>query len=653
MRWTIFAALIAMATCAACASDDGPTTSDSQRVTLPLIIGFDQTLVVETSVLEFELPGTERVVANTAEVSFLGADGLGNSVVVTEFIGKTDRDGDQGNIIVRAPVTQLWTVVQPSPNAVFSGEITVKLIDELGVLGLGSLANQRLDFKREVPPTVSPVAGGPLFVNQRLTVTGENFLRPVEGATRALVSGELTTEDGTSRSITDEVIDLEWTGDRESAALPVDPAVFGVQVASFTGSLRFENRLSNGTSYAGNEQAAFSFSIEPTFLASLTPDAGSRGQRIGFNGRGFVPNDDGDRYYGMIFRFDGEFVTNKGGRADLSGENAVDRAPDQVFSESEAGIAVWYDIENGKLTGLGADPGTFTGTITPILFDAWGEQVGLSYEGTFRVLPPKQVVHIKYLPAFSKALEKFGIQNVEVDIRRRILDVVGRDYEGIHVEFRETKPLDFVDYATIEIGGPDPSGGGKFGYDNTCNNVLRRCKDTDNLFLSDYLGGINAASANEFETPYGGVFIESFDYFSKTLNPSNEDASNTFDETLKPFMPALGGTPVKGTEWPDGPRSEAIANAIHMVGSVIGNTISHEIGHSLGLAFFVLDRCNSPTGCEPGPFHNTVDRENAMMDSGGDRPFEERAEMNGQGPARFVEQNRNYLLEVLPDPSTN
>jgi len=218
------------------------------------------------------------------------------------------------------------------------------------------------------------------------------------------------------------------------------------------------------------------------------------------------------------------------------------------------------------------------------------------------------------------------------------------------VEFRETKPTDFVDFATIEIGGPDPSGGGKFGYDNTCNNSLRRCKDTDNLFLGDYLGGINAASANEFETPYGGVFIESFDYFSKILTPSNQDASDSFDDILKPFMPALGGDPVRGTEWPDGPRSEQIAQAIHMVGSVIGNTIAHEVGHSLGLAFFVLDRCTNPDNCAPGPLHNTVDRENAMMDSGGDRPFEERAELDGLGPARFVEQNRNYLLDILPVP---
>ncbi len=36
------------------------------------------------------------------------------------------------------------------------------------------------------------------------------------------------------------------------------------------------------------------------------------------------------------------------------------------------------------------------------------------------------------------------------------------------------------------------------------------------------------------------------------------------------------------------------------------------------------------------------------MDPGSERPFEERAELNGKGPARFNDQNREYLLEILP-----
>src|SRR5690606_23818155 len=134
--------------------------------------------------------------------------------------------------------------------------------------------------------------------------------------------------------------------------------------------------------------------------------------------------------------------------------------------------------------------------------------------------------------------------------RQRILEVTNRDYDGLNVEFVDTEPEEFMEYATIEIGGPDPTGGGKFGYDNTCNVTEQKCKDTSNLFLGDYLGGINVNSADEYNTPFGGVFIESFDFFSPTLNPDNSDADPEFDRVLGPFMPALDGTVVKGTEFP-------------------------------------------------------------------------------------------------------
>ena len=82
-----------------------------------------------------------------------------------------------------------------------------------------------------------------------------------------------------------------------------------------------------------------------------------------------------------------------------------------------------------------------------------------------------------------------------------------------------------------------------------------------------------------------------------------------------------------------------------MVGSVVGNTISHEIGHSLGLSFYPEDRIR------PGEaFHNTIPCDNCLMDAGGDRPFEERAELLGAGPAHFNERNFRYLQEILRVP---
>lgn len=629
-----------------CASEATAPVEQTNRDTLPLLITYDQGLILPTSVLRFELRGTERLVAELADVTFEGADGNGRPISFTQFVPQTDRVGDQGNIVVNLPVgAQLWPALAPSPNAVFQGRITVELVDEIGVLGSGSLEGQRLEAISSVPPQVDFISAEVVFPGEYIEVSGGNFLRPEEGQTHAVVTGTVRYQDETERSVQARQVPLIWDGNRERAQFFLDPAVFGVQIMEFTGDLQFQNVLSNGEEFAGNSQSGFSFSMQPALLATFSPAAGSRGQKIGINGRGLVANSDSEEFYGMILRFDGTLSYEDGESLDLTGDNALERAPDRVLSDSLAELAVWYEIVDNRISGLGAKPGTFVGSITPISFDQWGEQVGEGFVGEFRVLPTKQIVHVKYLPAFSKGLEKYGIQNVEFEIRRRIQEVNSRDYAEVHVEFLDEAPTDFIDFATIEIGGPDPSGEKKFGYDNTCNVVTQRCKDTDNLFLADYLGGINRNSQDEFSTPYGGVFIESFDYFSKELNGGVIDSSEEFDRVLGPFMPDLGGTPVRGSEWPDGPRAAEIQEAIHMVGSVIGNTISHEIGHSLGLSFYATDRIR------PGEaFHNRIPCDACMMDSGSDRPFEERGEIGGTSPGAFNERNLDYLKEILPIP---
>ena len=72
------------------------------------------------------------------------------------------------------------------------------------------------------------------------------------------------------------------------------------------------------------------------------------------------------------------------------------------------------------------------------------------------------------------------------------------------------------------------------------------------------------------------------------------------------------------------------------LGNLIGNTVGHEIGHSLGLANI------------DGEFHNVGDSGPYIMDAGVYRPFEERAEIDGLGPAVFSPTNREYLEAVLP-----
>jgi hypothetical protein len=276
----------------------------------------------------------------------------------------------------------------------------------------------------------------------------------------------------------------------------------------------------------------------------------------------------------------------------------------------------------------------------PVLFDRTSEESGAEWSGTFRVLPAKQVVHVKYLPAFGAALETFGLSGVEREIRNRIRAVLERDYDGVRIEFSESPPDNFVDYATIEVGGPDPNGLMTFGYDNSYNDTG---KDHGNRYLADYLGGVNRRSEEAGFAAYGGVFIESFNSFSPTLYPDSFGTSPEFDRTLRDFMPALGGTPVAATEWPDGPRRDSIQQAILMLGNLAGHTASHEIGHSLGLAYFPQEEAGADER-----FHNDPPGDRHIMDSGSGRSFEERAEIMGAGPSRFSDENHAYLRRILP-----
>jgi hypothetical protein len=107
----------------------------------------------------------------------------------------------------------------------------------------------------------------------------------------------------------------------------------------------------------------------------------------------------------------------------------------------------------------------------------------------------------------------------------------------------------------------------------------------------------------------------------------------------------LGGnfTPLaNGDGCPASGRKDKIACAVFVLGNLIGGTLAHEIGHSLGLANPFMDG-----------FHDNGDEPNRLMDSGGDRPFLERAELQNLGPGVFCDDEYKYLRDILPstDPA--
>jgi hypothetical protein len=225
--------------------------------------------------------------------------------------------------------------------------------------------------------------------------------------------------------------------------------------------------------------------------------------------------------------------------------------------------------------------------------------------------------------------------------------VVERDYATINLEARTEPPTDFALFSQVHISGQDTNGLGLLGYDNTPG------KDTTNLRLNDILGGPNATTSDDGYPQWGGVFVESLFAFSE--HPGNfadsvPGADSHFDDIFDPFRPDRGGQRVSaadlaagfdtlgdGASCPAEDRPGQISCAVWTLGNLIGTTLSHEIGHSLGLA--------NPYG---NTFHNPFDELNRLMDSGGDRPFTERAQLFGEGPAVFCDEEYEYLRRILP-----
>jgi hypothetical protein len=131
------------------------------------------------------------------------------------------------------------------------------------------------------------------------------------------------------------------------------------------------------------------------------------------------------------------------------------------------------------------------------------------------------------------------------------------------------------------------------------------------------------------------------------------DSTSRFDAIFDPFRPDRGGLEVTATELATlqppvldsgascpakkGDRAAQIACAVFVLGNLVGNTMTHEVGHSLGLA--------NPYG---DGFHDPGDEDNRLMDSGGARPFIERTELEGAGPAVFCGDEYDYLRMILP-----
>jgi hypothetical protein len=602
------------------------------------------------------LPGSTLVLEGDAfideplGISWLRLTGTYDGAPIDVQLGAKFVDFDRLEVeLPDAAIAQLG-----GPEGVFEGEASV-IVD---FTPDGSQHHSRplpvtLDVRSQLTPRIDDTQfSAAIYVNEPIPVTGAGFLLGNdEGTTYAVVEGCFTPEEET------ECIEVGPTAvelvpddpfDRTRATFAFSPRIAGIQPGEFQGRFHLRNEHRSGTE-TKSDAVLIDYTMTATSITAIGP-GGSMGQYVDVDGAGFVGGDDGL----TLLRITGQYVGNES-----VGGAPVDEL--ELVPEFESGRRVRYVINEDDLLGQALESlggvryaaGAFDGFVQAVIVFEGDELVGPALPLTFRIDPVKQVVWVRFLPSYVESLRKYGLRAMDSRIRDRVMQVLRRDYESINVEFRTEEPTDFSLYSIVEIAGPDPNGLGLLGYDNSHE------KDVNNQRLHDRIGGVNALTQEDGFPGFGGVFMDSLFVFSQHPPEGSRNAdvaTQIFDQIFDPVRPDRG-TPVSSRDLTDGdipvlttaggcPTSDRrlqIACAVWVLGSIVGTTTSHEVGHSLGLA--------DPYGSR---FHNLGDGPNRLMDQGGNRPFEERAELMGQGPGVFCTRAYDYLREILPtsEPAT-
>jgi hypothetical protein len=637
MRRLTLTLLLCLAALSACGAEGQRPNNPPQLMTIAIQASLVDEVILTGGALQIELRRVGALIPAQARVLFKGQLG-GSALDATLSAELIEQDG---SLLLEIPWERLSAALGAAPGLTFDGTLQVQ-VDDLGgaLTGEAALEGARLAFLDTLDPALEPPASAEVFLNQRVLLPARGVLRNGEGRTEVLAAGTFTPEGGAAVEVS-LTLPVEIGADRAEGALLWSAAALGIRPGVFVGALTPQNTHAGGAVTQG-EPREVEVRVLRTEIDGFDPPAASRGQITRVIGRGLIPAD-ANAGQSMFFLLDGTFRDRNGEVLDLSGERAIQIAPEGVPDHTEARVVLRSQLEARDglraLTGLTAVPGDFQGTVTPVLVDGVDTVRGRSFQGSLTIAPTRQEVFVKFLPSFGEALERYGLRNVEPELRDRVLAVLRRDYADFNLGFSDERPADFVEYSIIEVGGPDPNGAGLFGLDNSAG------KDTGNLRLDDIVGGQNAESGEQGFYVFGGVFIDSFVIFSPSLSNGAAVASSRFDDIFSATMPALGGAPVDASEWPNGPRAAQIQEALTVMGNLIGGTLTHEIGHSLGLAWFESDDFGDST-----QFHNTFDEPGSIMDSGQFRPFEERAEIDGADPPRFNARNRDYLRRVLPLP---
>jgi len=503
----------------------------------------------------------------------------------------------------------------------------------------GSLASEPYPFMLRIveslPVDLFEVPTGEVHRNEVAVVNGNGIITATEGELTAHFVGTFT-EDAGGASPVDVRLPVEplEVGDRERGIIVLTTDIGGLQPGTFDGTLQLDSELVGGeTSQSLALDTTLHFNLPE--LYDLDPREASVGQVITVRGAGFLGGADRPDE-GTFLRLQGMFTP-------AGGEPPEAFGPEEIVPEWVSGAAVRLEVEQDIVADqlaselFGHARGSFMGMATPIVIRGTEELEGTTVPFGFVLGPVRQVVYVRFLPTFAASLTHFGLAQATAEVEARVIERMQAIYEGWNVDLRTEEPDDFVEYSRIEISGPDPNGVGLFGYDNTPG------KDIGNLRLFDRIGGTNAETQMDGYPGYGGVFIESFLYWSSHPDLPGErprgspEPDPLFDEVFDEVR-RRPATLAEARGEGDPERVRAVADAIHALGSIIGETTSHELGHSFGLA--------QPYG-SPTVYHNDFDGEGCLMDPGGARPLGERMALPGFSTSSFCYDHPDYMDEIL------
>lgn len=486
----------------------------------------------------------------------------------------------------------------------------------------------------ELTPTLASPPSGNVHRNDVVVVRGDGFLFPTEGSVELVARGTFTSASG-SENIEARlpVLPVE-PHDRTRASVQLGTELGGIAVGTFEGSVSLESNTASGKT-AQSDTFSTTLTFEPAIFFELNPSTVSLEQVATVRGAGFVGGPDHPDE-GMFVRLRGTFEPFGGTPVALNDSELVL----EWVNGTEARVTV-----ESKQTGLalvskvfGAARGRFDGTALAVTVKGANTVPGIEAPLSIELGPIVQVVHLKFLPGFYDSLSRYGLTAAAGVLEDLVVERIEQIYERWNVDVRLEQPDDYSvrGYASVEVGGPDPNDLGLFGYDNTPG------KDIGNVRLADAIGGENAETQANNQPGYGGVFVDSFFYFSshpdealpQQLGPPPDPLFDEIFDPVRARPASLGEVSGEG----DAARVSQVSRAVAALSSLIGETVAHELGHSFGLA--------EPYGAET-VYHNIGDGDGCLMDSGSQRPFGERTQQPGFSPTRICYDSPSYLDQVF------